>query len=73
MALYSASAEDRDTVLCFLDFQEISESPTKTQNPIVERLVSGHVPQSESAKAFNCIEDSTEKENSLSWCPFYVL
>lgn len=31
MALYSASAEDRETVVCFFDFQEMRESPRKMQ------------------------------------------
>ena len=70
MALYSASAEDRDTVFCFFDFQEISESPIKTQNPVVDRLVSGHVTQLESTKAFNCIEKATKKKIPCPSVPF---
>ena len=31
------SEELRETVGCFLDFQEIRESPEKTQNPVIER------------------------------------
>ena len=53
MDLYSTSAEDLKTILCFFDFQEIKESPMETQNPVMERFVSGQVAQSESAKAFN--------------------
>ena len=29
--LYSTSAEDQENVACFLDFQEINESPKNTQ------------------------------------------
>ncbi|XP_031095056.1 cationic peroxidase 1-like [Ipomoea triloba] len=42
MALYSASEDDRDTVICFLDFQEIKADPRNIQKPEIERLVSGH-------------------------------
>ena len=48
MARYSASAEERDTVVRFLDYQEIKESPSMVQNPVVECLVIGQLPQSES-------------------------
>ena len=69
MALYSASAEERDTVCYFLDFQEINESPRKTQKPLIDLLVSGQVAQSESTKAFNCIEDVEGKKTP---CPGVV-
>jgi len=48
---YSASAEDLKMVVCFLDFQEISDSPKKMQKPVTDLLVSGHLAQSESQKA----------------------
>ena len=44
-AIYSTSAEDLDTVCCFLDFHEISECPRNTQNPVVDLLVSMQLPQ----------------------------
>ena len=44
--LYFDSAEDLNTTCCFLLFQEISESPKNTQNPVIDLLVSGHVAQS---------------------------
>uniref|UniRef100_A0A803PYV5 Uncharacterized protein n=1 Tax=Cannabis sativa TaxID=3483 RepID=A0A803PYV5_CANSA len=31
MALYSASTEERETVCCFLDFQDMRDLPKKTQ------------------------------------------
>ena len=37
---YSASIEDRETVLYFLDFHEIKESPRKTQKPLMDLLIS---------------------------------
>ena len=46
IALYSASAVDRATTLCFLDFQEIGELPRRMQNPEVESLVAGQLAQS---------------------------
>jgi hypothetical protein len=45
---YSASALDLETVLCRFDDHETSESPRNTQNPDVERRVSGHPAQSAS-------------------------
>jgi hypothetical protein len=47
-ARYSASAEDFATVGCFFDFHEISEVPRNTQKPVVDRLVTGQLPQSAS-------------------------
>jgi len=52
-ARYLASGEERETVVCFLDFQEIREVPRSMQRPVVDRLVIGHEAQSESLKAFN--------------------
>ena len=49
-AMYPASAKDRDTIICFLVFQEIRVSPIKMQNPEVDFLVSRHDAQSESTK-----------------------
>ena len=51
--LHSASVEDLAIVFCFFDFQETKESPIKTQKLVVDLLVSGQVPQSESAKALS--------------------
>ena len=61
MALYFDSAEDRETVCCFLDFHEIKDSPRKTQNPVTDLLVSGQEAQSASVKAFRCRSDLLEK------------
>ena len=52
-ALYSALADDQETVCCFLDFQEINDLPRKTQQHVIDLLVSGHPAQSEFEKAFN--------------------
>ncbi|KAJ0754024.1 hypothetical protein HanPI659440_Chr09g0342361 [Helianthus annuus] len=49
MARYSASAEDRETVFCFLLFHDTKELPRKMQKPVTDLLVSTHFPQSESA------------------------
>lgn len=51
MARYSASALDRDTIVCRLDDHETRELPRKTQNPEVERRVSGRPAQSASEYA----------------------
>ncbi len=54
IALYSASAEDLDTVVCFLDLHDTREFPKKMQYPVVDLRVSGHPAQSESEKALMC-------------------
>jgi hypothetical protein len=59
---YSASADDLDTVCCFLDFQDIKESPRKTQNPVTDLLESGQPVQSESQKAFRRKVEAAEKK-----------
>lgn len=48
MDLYSASAEERDTICCFLVFQAVGELPNMTKYPIKEHRVIGEVAQSES-------------------------
>ena len=64
--LYSASADDLETVCCFFDFQEIKESPRNTQKPLTDLLLSRQPAQSESAKAFNWI---SELEGKKRPCP----
>ncbi|KAJ0510573.1 hypothetical protein HanIR_Chr11g0542321 [Helianthus annuus] len=49
MDLYSASADERETMLCFLLFQETREFPRKIQYPVTDLLLSTHLAQSESA------------------------
>ena len=61
IALYSASAKERATLVCFLDFQETRESPRKTQNPVTDFLESWHEAQSALENAFNCNEEEEEK------------
>ena len=51
MNLYSASAEDNETVACFLDFQEIGLPPMVMKYPLTDFLVVGQAAQSESQKA----------------------
>ena len=46
--LYSASADERDTVGCFLVFQETGERPNIIKYMVRERRVKGQVAQSES-------------------------
>jgi hypothetical protein len=62
MARYSASAEDLETVDCFLYFQDIKELSRKTQKLVMDRLVSTQPAQSESQKAFSWREQSAEKK-----------
>jgi hypothetical protein len=63
MALYSASAEDLDTVVCFFDFQEIKELSRKMQYPVTDLLVSEQPAHSESQNAFICKLEVTGKNN----------
>lgn len=51
MARYSASAEERDTTVCFFDLQEIGDDPRKMIYPVVDRRVVGHPAQSASQYA----------------------
>ena len=51
IARYSASVEDLNTVVCFLHFHEIRESPRNIHQPVVDRRKSGQPPQSASAYA----------------------
>ena len=44
IARYSALAEERATVACFLDFQETKASPKKMQKSDVDRCVSTQLP-----------------------------
>ena len=46
---YSASAEDFETVVCFLHFHETRDSPTNMHQPVVDRQESGQPAQSTSA------------------------
>lgn len=48
MELYSASAEERATVCCFLVFQDMGEWPKNTNQPVRDYRVSEHAAQSES-------------------------
>ena len=47
-AWYSASEEDREIVVCFLNFQATKDVPKKTQYPEIEHRVVAHVTQLES-------------------------
>lgn len=49
--LYSASAKDNETEVCFLDFQETGEPPKLIKKPLIDLRVCGQDPQSESQKA----------------------
>ena len=52
-ALYLASEELLEIVCCFLDFQEMRDSPRKIEKPVTDFLVSGQVAQSESLYALS--------------------
>lgn len=52
-ALYLASAEDLDTLDCFLALQETNELPRNIQKPVTEPRVSGQEAQLASEKALS--------------------
>lgn len=43
--LYSASVDDRETIGCFFNFQQINEEPRRTQKLVIDFLLSGHLAQ----------------------------
>ena len=51
IAWYSTSPDDMDTLVCFLDFQEIIEFFWKMQNPEIDHLDVQQPPESESQYA----------------------
>ena len=69
-ALYSASAEERETVSCFCVLQEIGESPNCTIQPVSERRVSGHPPQSESHHPVKCLGEPARSKIPCPIIPF---
>lgn len=44
IALYSALADEEETTVCFLDFQEIKEVLRKMQKPVTDLRMSGQAP-----------------------------
>ena len=63
MDWYSASTDERETIGCFLDFQEMREVLRNTQKPEIEQRVSGQETQSEFAKALSCTLEFDEKKS----------
>lgn len=72
MARYSASAEERETVVCFFDFHEINESPRKMQKPVTDLLVSAQPAQSQSVKAFKMKRAGSREEVTLTRSAFEI-
>jgi hypothetical protein len=64
-ALYSASEEDLDTVICFLAFHETRDDPKKKQYPVVDLLVSIQPAQSASEKPSNWSSECLGKSKPL--------
>lgn len=63
-ARYSASADERETVDCHLDFHEIDEAFKKIQNHVVDFHVSRHEPQSASENTCNLIGEVEDAEKN---------
>ena len=70
MERYSASAKDLLIVCCFLEFQEIIESPRNIQYPVIDLLVSGQDAQSESSKPLRWSPNLLENNNACPRAPF---
>lgn len=62
---YSASAVKGDMVGCFLDFQDIRESPKNMPNQVIDLLESRHEAQSTSENALIWIDDEEKKRRPL--------
>jgi hypothetical protein len=69
MALYSASAEDLETMDYFLERQEMRESSQKIQKPITDLRVSEQPAQSESQNPLSCKEFVEGKNNPCTGEP----
>lgn len=61
MDRYSASADERETEVYFLDFQEMGDPPRLTKKPLIDLLEYLHDAQSTSQKAFREKDDEEEK------------
>jgi hypothetical protein len=68
-ALYSASEEDLEPVICFLVLQEIMELPKKKHWPEMDLHVSRQPAQSASEKPCKVREESLEKNKPLPGQP----
>lgn len=44
IALYSASADEFETIVCFIDFHDTKQFPKKIHNPILDFIVSKQQP-----------------------------
>ena len=62
MAQYSASAEEREVVDCFLDFHGTKESSKNKQNPVIDLLESLHLAQLESQNPLSFREEEDDKK-----------
>lgn len=71
--LYSASAEDLETVFYFLVFQEMREWPKKTPKPVSDRPLNRQFPQSASQKAVNDAKLSEGKKRPRFMVPLRYL
>lgn len=67
---YSVSADDLDTVLCFFVFHDTGELPNIMKYPVVDRLVTGQLAQSESQYAYNCMSQTDGKNSTCPGFPF---
>lgn len=69
-ALYSASVDDREMIICFFVFHETKAFPRKTQKPVTDFCVSAHAAQSASEKALSWMGEEAGKNNPWSGLVF---
>lgn len=72
-ALYSASDEDLDTMICFFVLHEIRELPKKKHWPEIDLLVSRQPAQSASENPCKLIEEFLGKNKPLPGHPLRYL
>jgi len=69
-ASYSTSKEERETIYCFLDFQEINDEPRSTQKLVMECWVSKQQTQLEIANVKSLSSEEAKKNKPLAGNPF---
>jgi len=65
MDRYSASADDLETVTCFLLFHDMRDLPRNIQYPVIEHLVKGH--RAQYASQYAVKYSGPFEENNNPW------
>ena len=70
MDRYSTLGKEQDTVCCFLVFHEIGEDPSRTNHPVRDLQIKGHLAQSESHQPNSCKSQSLRNKTPCPAFPF---